>query len=38
MTIQLDALPINDRIVLFEYDEDDAKEDEAKKAKFAKKK
>jgi hypothetical protein len=38
MSILLDALPVNERLVLFEYDEDDAKEDEAKKAKFTGKK
>ena len=34
MNIQLQALPMNGRLVLFEYDDDDAKEDEDKKAKY----
>lgn len=38
MNIQLQALPTNGRLVLFEYDEEDHKEDEAKTAKFSKKK
>ena len=37
LNITLQALPINGRLVLFEYDEEDHKEDEEKKAKSTKK-
>lgn len=37
LNIELQALPINHRLVLFEYDEEDHKEEEAKAAKYKKK-